>query len=170
MLLRGHFLIFDLNFDRLPTAAFQQALARKGAQMSLDEKIGRPATVNALFCRDVVEERDHPDHFPSHLASVTAGQLIKLAIICELYGLNDSAVDAIAHGRDVLAGHLDVEYALELLADPSCRMGTPEAQNGLLRRENLKLACRLRSIQSSTSWRATAPLRALVSALRGGNR
>jgi FkbM family methyltransferase len=59
--LENQLLVFDLNFNRVPRASFQRALARKGlAERRGSAEIGQIATLNVLFCRDLIREDDHP--------------------------------------------------------------------------------------------------------------
>jgi FkbM family methyltransferase len=122
ILLRRHFLVFDLNFNRIPRASFQRALAGKRlSPLSDQQSVGKPATLNVLFCRDLIDETDRPENYTSACDPFTIDQIIKLMIIYELYGLNDIAVDTAERFKDRLAGRLDVEKAITLLADPQCR-------------------------------------------------
>ena len=93
--LENHLVVFDLTFDRIPRASFQRALVRKGLRpISKLDSLGRPATVNVLFGRDLIDEVDHPDCYHSPCRQVSVNQLIKSIIVCELYALNDVALDA----------------------------------------------------------------------------
>ena len=83
--------------------------------------IGKPATVNVLFCRDLIDEADHQENYLSPCRSVSVDQLIKLMIIYELHGLSDVALDTATRFADRLAERLDVGRAVYLLADPFCR-------------------------------------------------
>src|SRR5262249_32870133 len=45
---------FDIEFNRVPRASFQRALVREhGSSIEDRLSVGRPATLNALFCRDL---------------------------------------------------------------------------------------------------------------------
>ncbi len=137
MLLPHRLLVFDLGFNRIPRASFQRALLRRGrkAIKSLYQA-GRPATVEVLFCRDPIDEADHPENYAGAAGSERAtsdetarsqtlspDQLLKLMIVYELHGLNDVAVDTLERFPDELKGRLDREHAVALLADPWCRPG-----------------------------------------------
>ena len=58
-----------------------------------------------------------------------------MMIIYELHGLNDIAVDTAARFRAELSPRLDVDRAIQLLADPNCRKRTAaqRIRNWLLR-------------------------------------
>jgi FkbM family methyltransferase len=130
LLHEAHFLIFDLGFDRVPRASYRREVARRrppGA--ALIRGMGRPATVNALFCRDLIDEADHPENYMSVCQPVSIDQLIKLMIVYELYGLSDVALDTAICFVEQLAPRLDVEQAVDLLADPFCRMRRPSMQS-----------------------------------------
>src|SRR5262249_28719366 len=131
-------LLFDLSFNRIPRATFQHSLRRAGRRTIDDQKsVGRPSTLNVLYCRDFVQETDHPDHFSTPRPSFTVEDIIKLMIIYELHGLNDVAVDTAERFRDRLETRLDVDEAVRLLADPSChtpKMSLDRVLKGLKRR------------------------------------
>jgi FkbM family methyltransferase len=152
--LEHHLVVFDLAFNRIPRASFQRALVRKGfTPIAEHDAVGRPATVNVLFARDLIEEADRPSHYPHPCRAVSANQLIKSMIICELHALNDVALDIAEHFADRLGAHLDVERAVRLLADPDCL--TNQYHTGYRR----QLRAQQRAYEESTSWRITAPLR-----------
>jgi hypothetical protein len=50
-------------------------------------------------------------------------------IVYELYGLSDVALDTAICFVEQLAPRLDVEQAVDLLADPFCRMRRPSMQS-----------------------------------------
>ena len=142
--------VFDLAFNRIPRASFQRALVRKGFEpISEQDAVGRPATVDVLFARDLIDEVDHLDHYRTPPPPVTINQLIKSMIICELHALNDIALDTAERFADRLGAHLDVDRAVRLLADPDCVTNEYRKQ----------LRAQKRAYEQSTSWRVTAPLR-----------
>ena len=150
-----HLLLFDIGFDRRPRASFRRRLARGNFEIEADDSVwGRPATFNALFCRDLIEEADHADHYPTPCRPAGVDQMIKTMIICELYGLNDVALDMAERFAALLGPRFDVDQAVSLLADPFCRDATVVLK---LRR----LTERVRALEGSRSWRMTAPLRAV---------
>ncbi|HZK89244.1 MAG TPA: FkbM family methyltransferase [Stellaceae bacterium] len=124
LLLEARLLPFDLNFNRVPRASFVAAVKdrRKSGRASLSD-IGKPATFNVLFCRDLIDEADHSEHYTSLADPVEVDQLIKLMVIYELHRLNDVALDTAVRFADRLAGRFDVDKAIYLLADPNCRRG-----------------------------------------------
>jgi FkbM family methyltransferase len=151
--LENHLVVFDLAFDRIPRASFQRALVRKGLRpISKLDSLGRPATVNVLFARDLIDEVDHPDNYHSPCRQVSVNQLIKSIIVCELHALNDVALDVTERFAERLGGHLDVDRAVRLLADPDCLTDAYQRQIRQLRAQ-------IRGFEQSTSWRITAPLR-----------
>jgi FkbM family methyltransferase len=155
ILIEHGLLVFDLAFNRVPRASFQRALAAKGL-VATAEGIGKPATLNVLFCRDPIQEADEPDSYPAPPRPIGIDQMIKLIMIYELHGLNDIAVDTIERFATLLSTRFDVQQAIALLADPSCRDETLDTVLGR----------RVRELEQSTSWRITAPLRGLKRAFQ----
>jgi FkbM family methyltransferase len=107
MLLEQHFLLFDLAFDRIPRSSFQRALVEAGHRaIWRHDRVGKPATVNALFCRDPIAETEHAENYSQPSPTLSPQQLVKLAIVYELHGLNDIAVDTLRLFADQLAAQL----------------------------------------------------------------
>jgi len=148
-------LVFDLAFNRIARATFERALAAKGVAANV-HGVGKPSTLNVLFCRDAIQETDEAEAYPAPPRPLGLDQLIKLIIIYELHGLNDIAVDTVDRFAPLLGSRLDLARAIELLADPACR---DESLDTALGR-------RVRELEQSTSWRVTAPLRGLKRALQ----
>ena len=145
-----HLLVFDVAFDRIPRATFQRALVDKGMKpISENYLVGRPATVDVLFCRDLIDEVDQPDNYQTPCRPLGLDQLIKAIIIYELHGLNDVALDTVKRFAERLGERLDVDRAVRLLAVPDCR------GHDIL--WNLRKC--IEAYEQSTSWRITAPLR-----------
>jgi FkbM family methyltransferase len=159
--LDGHLLVFDIGFDRIPRASFQRALMRKGVKPNAhQDEVGKPATVDVLFCRDLIDEVDHQENYVTACQPTTIDQVIKMMIICELYGLNDIALDTAERFANLLGTRLDVDRAIWLLADPDLRPNEYRRQIRAL----------IGAYEQSTSWRITAPLRWLKLMLVGGRR
>src|SRR5215469_3753145 len=148
--LENHLMVFDIAFNRIPRASYQRALIRKGLQpISELDALGRPATVDVLFSRDLIDEVDHPGNYPSPCRSFSVSQLIKSMIIFELHALNDVALDTAERFAERLGAHLDIDWAVRLLADPVCLTDEYRKQ----------MRAQIRAFELSTSWRITAPLR-----------
>ena len=144
--LDSHLLVFDIAFDRISRASFQSALIRKGLKPDADhDEVGRPATVDVLFCRDLIDEVDHQENYVTTCRPTTIDQIIKMMIIYELHGLNDVALDTAERFAERLGARLDVDRAIWLLANPNIR---PNEYKRLVQ-----------AYERSTSWRMTAPLR-----------
>jgi hypothetical protein len=91
--LESHLLVFDVVFDRISRASFR-ALFGKGLRAVREQNVvGKPATVDALFCRDLIDEIDYPNNFQTQCHPFSLDQLNKMIIIYELHGLNDIALD-----------------------------------------------------------------------------
>jgi FkbM family methyltransferase len=152
ILLEHHLLVFDLAFNRIPRASFRRALEKKGVRApSHYDGFGKPAMVNVLFCRDLIDETDAPSKYHRQCRPFSLDQLIKMMIIYELYGLNDIAVDTAERFAELLGSRFDVDRAVRLLANPDCRPGGTGHE---------ELRKHIYDMEHSTSWRVTAPLRA----------
>jgi FkbM family methyltransferase len=124
LLLDAGLVVFDLNFNRIPRASFQRALQRRSLPTVDDgQSVGRVSTLNVLFCRDLIQEIDHPENFATPRSAASVDQIAKLMIIYELHGLNDVAVDTAERFRQRLGERFDVDEAIALLANPNCRRG-----------------------------------------------
>ncbi len=122
LLLEAGLVVFDLNFNRIPRASFQRALQRAGVRTVHDhQSVGQVAALNVLFCRDLIQEVDHPENSAVPRPVVSLDQIIKLMIIYELHGLNDVAVDTAERFRGRLRERFDVDEAIAVLANPRCR-------------------------------------------------
>jgi FkbM family methyltransferase len=155
--LENHLVVFDIAFNRIPRASFQRALIRKGFEpVPEQDAVGRPATVDVLFGRDLIDEVDHLEHYQTPCRPFGINQLIKSIIICELHALNDVALDTVERFAERLGVHLDVDRAVRLLADPDCVANEYRRQ---LRAQKRAYEAQKRAYERSTSWRITAPLR-----------
>ena len=133
----------DLAFNRIPSTAFQEALEKAGSRRITDHRsVGKVSTVDALFCRDLVAEREQPQSYASLPAPIGPEKVLKLMMVLESYGLNDLATDLAQRFRQELAPLFDVDAGIRLLADPDCRID--EATG---------------SIRRSLGWLMRAPLR-----------
>jgi len=163
MLLERKLIAFDFSFNRIPRETFQHALEQKGLPRIRDQdRVGKPATVNVLFCRNPIDEADRQDTYLSPCQPLSIDRLIKMMIVYELHGLNDIALDTAERFRDALGSRFDVDKAIDLLTDPACLVSDAalvELRN--LRATNHALAAQIRWIEGSKSWRLTAPLRAV---------
>jgi FkbM family methyltransferase len=131
------FLLFDLNFDRVPRASFRNARQSSGLTVA---EYGRPATVNVLFCRDLISEADGglfgvPPRIPS------LDEIIKIMIIYELHGLNDIAFDTATRFSSELRQRVDIERAKRLLlGEDPVKHAAPVSVEARLQAENSKLS------------------------------
>lgn len=143
---------FDIAFNRVPTASFQQAVSRLGMpQVSDLRSVGKVTTMNVVFCRDLVGEKASPGCYERLPPAPSADKILKTMMILESYGLNDVAIDVARCYDDLLAPHIDIEHAVRLLGNPDCRLDDP-----------------LTRMEKSISWRITAPLRAARRYFLGG--
>lgn len=150
-------ILFDLAFDRAPRGAFTDAFGGRRFP-----GLGQPGTFNVLFARDLVTERDFPTSYsvPHYNELATVDRVIKAAIIFELYGLIDCAYEAILQFATVLPESFDTEKALTLL-----RTIPSQGDDGTLGPRT-----GIEALHNSTSWKLTAPLRAISTWLPHGLR
>jgi FkbM family methyltransferase len=152
--------LFDITVDRQLREPYQQARADRGLPALPADDGGPPATLNLLFCRDLASELDPSSYYEPRPAPPSIDQVLKCMAICELHGFNDVAVETAVKFSGDLGQRLDVERAIDLL----CKAG-PAALAAESRVRSLTM--KLDEVYASTSWRITAPLRALVLGLRG---
>lgn len=119
--------IADISYVRYPCSSYvieRERLPWPPADPLRDVPrldVGRPGTVDLLFCRDFVAEAKVPEAFSTYPGAVTeptVDKLIKAMIIFELHGLMDCAVDIAVYFRPTLAERLDVDIAIEHLLQP----------------------------------------------------
>ena len=191
VLLQHGMFVFDINFNRVPRAAYHAARSVRNLPQVPSEGTGKPATLNVLFCRDLTTERDGGLYYAKLPPKPSVDQILKAMSIYELHGLNDIAVDTAARFSNELGQRLDVERAIDLLSratghvrlrDPPpaaqevVAAVVPEASHSQailsendtqnLQRALAALEDQIAAIHSSTSWRITAPLRSLVERFR----
>ena len=145
--------LFDLNCNRIPRAAYQQARRRRNLPALPPEGCGMPATFNVLFCRELAAERDDSLYYSRMPPPPSVDQILKAMAIYELHGFNDVALQTALAFTKELGQRIDVERAIDLLCRQADLAVEPAARV-------LKQVC------ASTSWRITAPLRALGNAFR----
>ena len=151
--LRYGLVLFDLNCNRIPRAAYQAARRRRNLPALPPEGCGMPATFNVLFCRELAAERDDSLYYSRMPSPPSVDQILKTMAIYELHGFNDIALQTALTFTKELGQRIDVERAIDLLCRQTDLAVEPAAQV-------LKQVC------ASTSWRITAPLRALGNAFR----
>jgi FkbM family methyltransferase len=125
LLLPHRLVVFDFSFERAPHPFYVASLS--DAQNALDKMrtldvVGRPSTLDFVFCRDFVAERDWPQRYinqplPYELPGID--KLIKAMMIFEMHGLMDCAVELAVQFRAHLEHRLDVSEALDLLLAPA---------------------------------------------------
>jgi FkbM family methyltransferase len=168
--LKHGLMLFDLNFNRIRRAAYQDARRRRSLPGMPLEGAGKPATFNVLFCRDLTAERSGSSYYAKLPPPPSVDQILKMMAIYELHGLNDIAVDTAVTFADELGRRVDVERAIDLLCDAGRlprAQGAPSHEYILdLETERAALKDQIDEIHASTSWRMTAPLRTLGNALK----
>jgi FkbM family methyltransferase len=103
--------LFDLNFDR----KLQPTYAQMERPASSVAGAGIPSTFNMLFARDLIAERDGKQYYERPPTEPTVDQILKMMVICELFGLSDVAVELAQLFSKRLKPRMDVEQAIELL-------------------------------------------------------
>ena len=184
VLLQQGMFVLDINFNRVPRAAYQQARKHRNLPQMPSEGCGKPATLNVLFCRDLTAERDGSLYYPQVPPPPSIDQILKAMSIYELHGLNDIAVDTAVKFSAELGRRLDVDHAVDLLCRRSNlvqieseavdeSIWTPEQKYAALKqrmasleRDRDRLAAQVSQMLGSTSWRMTAPLRSIVDRFR----
>ena len=153
-------IVFDLNLVRTQQPAFRAARAAnplpKPDPMTevphLD--VGRPGTIDAVFCRDFVAEAVNPTQY--YFAEVPQGppsvdRLIKTMINFELHGLMDCAVEIAVHFRPQLQDRFPVDTAIDLLL-----RRPPHARNTADVVNCLSMIAELRSLLIAARFSASA--------------
>jgi FkbM family methyltransferase len=151
------FRMFDLNFDRVPRATFENARASRGLSRMAHHQISRPATFNVLFCRDLIAEADGVQFGVPQRAPRSADEIIKAMVICELHRMNDIAYDTAVRFSTELAGRFDVDKARSLLLESGRTVAATPGHSGEISGTDLQR--KLDEMMTSTSWKITAPLR-----------
>ena len=116
VLLQHGMFVFDINFNRVPRAAYHDARSRRNLPQVPTEGTGKPATLNVLFCRDLTAERDGSLYYSKLPPPPSVDQILKAMSIYELHGLNDIAVDTAVRFSNELGRRVDVERAIDLLS------------------------------------------------------
>jgi hypothetical protein len=168
--------LFDLTVRRYSHAALPAAYVGALPGQSV---FGRPVQGDALYLRDPCAEG---------APAMAVDKLAKLAAIASLAGLPDFAAEILMKHREALAGVLDVERGLDLLAaqaQPVGRAplgyreymaaferGDPMFLNGgppgaVVGGSGVDLQRRLAAMEASTSWKITAPLRWVMGKIKG---
>jgi hypothetical protein len=109
-------LVYDVAFNRVPYASYQQLNSSSRASKTFSI-IHRPATFNFFFARNILQECHSPSSYPySQLtATPTVDLLLKAMIVFELYGMPGCAYDLLDSFRWLLAPAIDVDTATEML-------------------------------------------------------
>jgi FkbM family methyltransferase len=174
--------LFDLTTNRqsrrgLPYPGRLDYRSEDGSRLFAYTSGGQVMDGDALYLRDLLlpENRKHAE-------TAAPAQLLKHAALFEIYGLNDCAAELVMEFRSVLAPIVDCDRLLDLLTppadgetlphkayleryfDPRGGIFDPAAELELLGAEGYRQ--QLKAMRSSTSWRVTAPLRAVSSLLR----
>jgi len=192
VLLQHGMFVFDINFNRVPRAAYHQARRRRGLPPMPSEGTGKPSTLNVLFCRDLTAERDGSLYYAKLPPPPSIDQILKAISIYELHGLNDIAIDTAVKFANELGPRVDAERAVDLLscATGHMQLDAPpaapenivsdarqiiqaalvEGRSSKLERDHAGLRQQIAAIHNSTSWRITAPLRSIVDRFRQATR
>ncbi|MGO8920590.1 MAG: FkbM family methyltransferase [Stellaceae bacterium] len=141
-LLSAKLLLFNLAFERTPFRAFTERARHLRRPSARFASISRPSTFNLLLCRDFVFEKNSPESFPAGpLLAPSADQLIKTAIVLDLYGMLDAAYDLLAAFPETLGDRVPIDRAASLLV-PSWRQLGESFLARLWRRARYELEAR----------------------------
>ena len=121
--LEAHKQVFDIALNRVSRDSFARELDARGRAGPPFCEVGNPATLNVLFCRDLIREASEPQSYATPPPPVEIDELFKYLIVLELYGLNDVALDTLLQFAQRLEARIDPHEAVGLLADPYCRLG-----------------------------------------------
>jgi FkbM family methyltransferase len=109
--------VFDAAISRLPRSLYADHIAVHPRTEAMESR-HRPATWNMLLARDLIQDCESPSSFPwMPNVLVDADAVLKSIIVLELYGLIDCAYEYLINFRKLLAPHLDVGKALNILLD-----------------------------------------------------
>jgi FkbM family methyltransferase len=137
-LVRQRLLVFDLEFDRVPVVDLPWLAGRFSH---------RPATLNVLFARNLMQERDSGPsyvHRPPE-RPVDPQTVLKSAIVFESYGLLDWAFYVLKNFANEIGAAVDVDAAIAQLEVPmGSAMPTPRSSA---------------RVRHPTNWRITNALR-----------
>lgn len=118
---RQRLMVFDIAFNRLSMVNSPALTGRS---------ILRPATLNLLFGRNLVQERDSgPSYiYRSAESPVSPQTVLKSAIVFEAYGLLDWACYVLKGFADQIGSAIDIDAAIAQLAPPA-EPASPTPQN-----------------------------------------
>ncbi len=158
--LRPYFLrVFDIGFNRVQRASFTRALLKNHISQIAGHEFGSPATINALYCRDLIDNFDFFETYSVPPKSPSVDQIIKLMIVYELYALDDIAVDTAIQFQAVLGARLDVEKAIVLLCE-NTRLRTRFSRSPLMQLPIKALKASIHALERRSGVNLTKPLKA----------
>jgi len=117
MLMPHGFRLADAAFGRFAYSSFAERARVLGRKRAIGTPVSRPASANALFFRDLTAA-----------GKATPDELLKSAIILELYGMNDVAHDLLTFFRDDAPPDFPIAEAADKLVYPVvCSCGSLRA-------------------------------------------
>jgi FkbM family methyltransferase len=99
------FRLSNLAFDRVPFASYFQRAKELGREQGAEKSVSTPGTFAVLFSRSLTLRGQPP----------TPDQVLKSAIIFELYNMLDAAYDVLQVFKPVLPPAFDIQQGADLL-------------------------------------------------------
>lgn len=119
-LVRQRLMVFDFEFNRVPVG---------NSPTLTSTSVHRPAVLNVLFARNLVQERDSPTSYIHRAAELPVDMqtILKCAIVFEAYGLLEWACHLLRSFAGQIGAGLDIDKAVHHLRPETSGSPTPSA-------------------------------------------